>query len=539
MSIVPPPPAGAPPPIAAPVPPPPPTPPDLTQSATGAIPPPIDLSQAANTGNTGDEQNASMPEPTSSQQPPLAPPEVPQGNLFPTLARVHGAGVIPAHELELRGPSVIKAQEATNNVADQVIGGIRERSSATAANDYDIALDQYRQAQTRQAAFDQSTAERQQELADRQQDFDEASQQISRTAINPNQFWQSRSTGQRIFAMIGMGLGGFIQGATGRANPAMDIINQAIDRDINAQIQNYGIQRDRVNGRQTAFSLAMQKYNNVDAARALAHASAIDAVQAQVAQSAALWKGTDAQNRADLAIGALQDQKLNQLMMGTRFILPQATGPTFVDPDTGLTYTGAEVKQMQKEGRGFNHENQGIDLHTRGGVYQERAKQEGEMDKARYEASLNGGMDKAARSEIAKEHAKAEMEANGIINTVLTYDPKKVAAGGSIGAMTPRRLQTESQRVQEEERDRYASDVRAGVGAAWRLKTGGVEPKNPKILEDQAQAFLPQPNDSDVDIARRRANFIAHVQNAAQSKGVAPPKLSKAASQSLQTYGGK
>lgn len=58
------------------------------------------------------------------------------------------------------------------------------------------------------------------------------------SSIDPDHFWNSRSTGQQLAAIFGMVAGGILQGIRGGENPAMTMINQAIDRDMRAQQQN-------------------------------------------------------------------------------------------------------------------------------------------------------------------------------------------------------------------------------------------------------------------------------------------------------------
>ncbi len=53
--------------------------------------------------------------------------------------------------------------------------------------------------------------------------------------VDPNHFWADKGTGQKISAGIGLFLGGIGSAFTGQANPALGIINKAIENDIDAQ----------------------------------------------------------------------------------------------------------------------------------------------------------------------------------------------------------------------------------------------------------------------------------------------------------------
>src|ERR1043165_2680665 len=66
-------------------------------------------------------------------------------------------------------------------------------------------------------------------IADVQQEFKNS---LGRE-IDPNKYWEDRSSGQRVLAGIAIMLGGYAGGLSGRGgNQAMDIIQKNIDRDI-------------------------------------------------------------------------------------------------------------------------------------------------------------------------------------------------------------------------------------------------------------------------------------------------------------------
>lgn len=53
--------------------------------------------------------------------------------------------------------------------------------------------------------------------------------------VDPDRYWNNKSTGSKIAASIGLILGGMGGALTGRANPALENINRAISNDIDAQ----------------------------------------------------------------------------------------------------------------------------------------------------------------------------------------------------------------------------------------------------------------------------------------------------------------
>lgn len=312
--------------------------------------------------------NVAAPEP---QQ-----PQVPQ-HAFP-LVRVGGYGTArtPEQEIEMRGPTLRNAQGLANEAEQGAVGTIADRNQDAAAVEYGMALQQERQAQAREQGINQAQAERDEEMNQRLQDFDTSVKSLSQASMDPDRFWSSRSTGQKIAGLLAIGLGGFVQGARGGGNAGLDIINQAIDRDLKAQEFDFTSRRNAADGKQTAFALAMQKYGNQDAARAMARAASIDAAQAQLGQMRALYAGTDAANRADAAMAQLQREKEQQIAHGVRFLPSQTvqTGPQFYDPETGITYSNAEAKGVAKDWRGQDFKREEIGLNTAGDVIKEQAK---------------------------------------------------------------------------------------------------------------------------------------------------------------------
>lgn len=316
------------------------------------------------------------------------PPQAPSVNASPAPApapapaqfKMLPGGMSRAMEIERRGPTLLAAQNFANETNEEAIHRVEQRSVAMAHAEYEQARTQAAQAYARQDAIVRSQAERAQDLADRQQDFDQTVKQLSQMRVDPDRFWASRSTAQKVSDLVSIALGGFLQGARGGSNPGMDIINQTIDRDIEAQKFAYAATRDTAAMKQTAFAQAMQKYQNEDAATAMARAAALNAVQAEVAQIGALQKGTEVGNRADMAMADLAAQRANQVAQGIAFLPSQPTGPTFLDPVSGIPLTRAEylarVGKMQEQE--FEREKKATDV--AGQLMVEGAKNEGKTN---------------------------------------------------------------------------------------------------------------------------------------------------------------
>ena len=144
------------------------------------------------------------------------------------------------------------------------------------------------------------------------------------------------------------------------------------------------------------------------------------------------------------------------------------------------------------------------------------------------------GLGQSGREEIAKENYRTTQEATGILNSIRSFDPAKVAAGGVYGAHAPNSLMTQGQKAERDERERYNALVRPAVGAAWRLQTHSPEPRNVELLDEQAKSFIIEPTDDDKDAARKKANLEQHMINAANSGGIELPDVRSSATVSRE-----
>jgi hypothetical protein len=120
--------------------------------------------------------------------------------------------------------------------------------------------------------------------------------------IDPNHYWQNKSTGGKIATAIGLilgGLGGGMQGNGG--NAALDFLNHNINRDIESQKANL----DKSN---SLLRANMQQFGNLKDATDMTRAMQMDLVSNQLKQAAAQAADPMAKAKALQAAGALDAQ---------------------------------------------------------------------------------------------------------------------------------------------------------------------------------------------------------------------------------------
>jgi len=126
---------------------------------------------------------------------------------------------------------------------------------------------------------------------------------ILNNKVEPNRYWANKSTGNKIAASIAVALG-----ALGSAmlkdnkNDALDIINKAIDNDINAQ-------KADMNNQQSLYQQNLQKYKDVTLAEEATRLQYNAIAQAKVNQIGAKYQGDLSKANRLLLLGQLKSQQ--------------------------------------------------------------------------------------------------------------------------------------------------------------------------------------------------------------------------------------
>ncbi|HET9045088.1 MAG TPA: hypothetical protein VFN70_18160 [Burkholderiales bacterium] len=416
------------------------------------------------------------------------------------------------------------------DAADQgAVQAFRERADALrrAADGDAVKAVQIAQGQhdlSRMQAEDAAIAAAEAQLS--QQHFDDGMKEIGRQLddvrarkIDPlRQFKESPALG--VMAVLGGALSGFYQGITGgQHNEFLTDLDRQIDRGIAEDQRQIDTEKWAIGegGNFLAQQRAVQKETQLATlqARNLTYEAAKQDLEAKATEAG----GPAERARADAAISVIT------------LAQKQLEGEIARRKQAQAAAAGAQAYARQKEVQNTLKE-----LYTNGlkeGLSPEQAMQAarsvvdtlylggGHVPLPKLEGA--GGITREHLSKMAVELHETTREATGILDAIRSFDPKKVAAGGLYGSVAPNVLMTQSQKSERDERERYNSLVRPAVGAAWRLQTHGVEPKNPHLLDEQAKAFMTDPSDQDEDAARKMKNLEQHMINAAKSGGVELP----------------
>lgn len=125
-------------------------------------------------------------------------------------------------------------------------------------------------------------------LTERQQQLDAEVDRVANIRIDPNNWFASRGTVGSIGAAIAVGLGAAAQSLQGGNGPnnALNIINAAIDRDMQAQTENMRNQGARLNDRRSSLSMLREMTGDDRAAREAFRMRSLQMAERQIEQAA-------------------------------------------------------------------------------------------------------------------------------------------------------------------------------------------------------------------------------------------------------------
>lgn len=230
---------------------------------------------------TNPPEDTAVPEQASV---PVASPEVPQTPVVPTSAP---QGTLP----EQAQANVEQANQAEMHAAKNIQGAEAEKAN--------IFQQQGEHLQKMQAKYE--------ELGNNlHQQFEKVSDQVQQGHIDPNHWWDSKSTGSQILTAIGMMFAGAGGGVSGHPEMASKAIDEAIDRDIAAQKAN-------LDNKNTLLSKYMEMYRSIPEAEQAARLTLNAGVEGLINQQAAKLGSQNAISAASIANANRRQSVLPQM----------------------------------------------------------------------------------------------------------------------------------------------------------------------------------------------------------------------------------
>lgn len=173
------------------------------------------------------------------------------------------------------------------------------------ATQQDMMAEQYQKQEDELQAFNAKAQENQTAQATK---INALQQDILNNKQDPNRLWNSKSTGEKIGASIAIILGGIGAGLQGpnAKNMALEVINSAIDKDIDAQ-------KSEMNKKQTLLGEYFRESGDMKQAEAQTRMHMLAVNQARIAKTAAATNSPIMMERAKQAAAAIEVQKQQML----------------------------------------------------------------------------------------------------------------------------------------------------------------------------------------------------------------------------------
>lgn len=303
------------------------------------------------------------------------PPEVPQadaaGGMNPALAALLQTAMGAAPQAP-QGPALLGYGGVQKDMAaasqTQMDGA---RKAADAAANVEIAKADAAQKvasfQEQQAAQQrQAEAQRAAQLQKIQGDYDAAAREVAKPPpdVNPNRWWGSRSTAQKVTAGVAVALSGIGAGLIRRgqaSNGALDMINRFIAEDVDAQKAN--IEKDmraksmNLSAMQSLYSMNLSRFGDARAAEAATRGMLLEKVRAETEAKIARSGSDVVRANGELLVGQIQQQAAQ-----SRLSLTQAMNDSLVKKGT------LDLQRHEIDSKNAASQRQAIAMAVRGDV---------------------------------------------------------------------------------------------------------------------------------------------------------------------------
>lgn len=263
-----------------------------------------------------------------------------------------GTGVGTDYGLTKANAEFYKAKEQEANAARAASNAASEANKAEIVGRQE-ASDLMQQQAVENQNREQSRHEYVKGFADKfQQAADELSKPLPK--VDPNRFWADKGTGSRVLGALAMAAGAFGSSITHTPNYAMELINKAVNDDIDAQKANIANEvegrRSKLQASQSLYGMAMQMTGDERQADVTARALALNAVEARTQALIAQAKDPAIKANLDQTLAAVQASKAGYMQQASQI----AYGRAVENEKLGLERQKIAVEYGAKVAKGAN-----------------------------------------------------------------------------------------------------------------------------------------------------------------------------------------
>lgn len=205
---------------------------------------------------------------------------------------------------EAAGKLINRGQEQQLSAAElQTLTEIEKAKETHAISEQRANLEQERAAEVRTRA-----AEVQAKTAEKMNHINALASEVENGKVDPSHYFTSQSTGAKLATMLSVVLGaGAAQRINGR-NVGLDMMNDAVARDIDAQKASFDMKRGALSAQQNLYGQMLQTFGREDAAKEAAHIVGLTAIKAKLDAQIAKYGASDAANKGLAVSGQLAEQ---------------------------------------------------------------------------------------------------------------------------------------------------------------------------------------------------------------------------------------
>lgn len=167
-----------------------------------------------------------------------------------------------------------------------------------------------REMEERRVRDEQEALQKQEYIQKQLNSLDQKLEEIGKQSINPNAYWENKSTGSKILTGLGLFLGAF----GGGGNQAATIVQNAIQRDIDTQIANLNNKKSTVKDQMGLVQQMAKSYDDVRSIRAASMAAAYSNAQSKLQSIAAKYSAPAIRAKAQEGMAILEQEKQKWIM---------------------------------------------------------------------------------------------------------------------------------------------------------------------------------------------------------------------------------
>ena len=168
---------------------------------------------------------------------------------------------------------------------------------------------------------------RQTQIKEQEQKAQQALDEFGQAKIDPNRFWKEKSTGEKIVAGIAIALGALGQGLSKgniQSNGALDIINGAINRDIEAQKMGILGKREKAEGQKGILAQMRERFDDERTAEGMTRIIALDQAKLKLEEISAKSKSGEVAANRDLLLAQIEEERQKNLLEVQKAIVESA-----------------------------------------------------------------------------------------------------------------------------------------------------------------------------------------------------------------------